>query len=155
MIRGKNILIYLFLLISVNVLNGQDLKIKNVRFTDLGEKIIIKYDLISDVNRKFRISLSLSDNGGRSFRIHPNSVKGDVGKGIKPGKNKTIEWNLFKDFPDGLIGSNFIFKVEADYRKGKSYLPLYAGGIGAGIMIYVFTREKKKSSIIIQVPSYF
>ena len=52
------------------------------------------------------VSVHVSRDGGKTFTEKPLAlVTGDVGKGIKPGTNKKIIWEVYKEMPDlnGLI----------------------------------------------------
>ena len=154
----------IFLLIVVifnSTLRGQDLKVENVEFEDMGETVVVKYDLEGKVDKKYKVALSLSDDFGESFNIQPRNMKGDVGKNIRPGPGKEITWYIKKDFPNGMRGEGFVFAVDAELLRGRSKLPYYiAGAVGVvGGVIYFVTRgggtkEAKPTtgSIIITVP---
>jgi len=147
--------ILLSLLLQSGILSAQDLKVENVRFKDLGEKIVIEYDLMADASKKYEISLSLSDNGGKRFRIVPKALSGDIGRGIKAGRGKKIVWKILKDYPYGIMGNDFVFKVEAKYRKKKSYFWFYTLGICTVVTLRYMSRKTEKSGMVIEVPAYY
>ena len=136
-------------------LTAQELKVKNVKFTDLGEKIIITYDLQGEIWKKFKVNIKLSDNGGKNFKIIPKAVKGDLGNKVKPGKNKEIVWDLFKDYPYGLLGNNFIFKVEAKYKKKRPLYWIYPVAVCTVVVPFLLFRHVDKSAVVIEVPAYY
>lgn len=73
-------------------------KTSNVDFRQVDDKVIVTYDLSSQSD----ISLFIAVDGGKWNLLE--SVTGDVGKGIRPGK-KRIEWDVFEDYPDGIHGN--------------------------------------------------
>jgi len=139
---------------------SQQLEVKNVRFTSDGKIITINYDLDGMGNKKYKTSLKLSDDGGKTFTIQPKTLDGDIGKNIYPGKNKEITWNFTKDFPNGLEGENYIFAVDAELQK-RSLLPYFAIGVPIiGGAVYYLTKGKEKDpstkgSIVISVSGDF
>jgi len=49
----------------------------------------------------YHVSVYASRDGGKIFTENPLAlVTGDVGKGIKPGTNKKILWEVYKEMPD-------------------------------------------------------
>lgn len=87
-----------------------------------GSKIVdIYYDLADVNNDPCEISIILSDNGGVSYTISPDSanVSGDIGDGISPGTGKHIVWaagNEAGDFDD----DDYRVRITAD---DKTYPP--------------------------------
>lgn len=157
-------LITLILLISNTILRAQELKVRNVRFEEIGETVMVKYDLDGMTEKKYKISLSLSDDFGKTFKIKPRTVYGDVGKNIQPGESKQITWYLLRDFPEGLHGDGFVFAVDAELQKGGTKLPFYMLGAGVvgGVVYFVVRSSSEKSepqtttgSIVITVPTEF
>ena len=139
--------VVLLLLVFQSESWGQALNIKNVRFEEKDEAVVVKYDLDGVVGEKYKVTLSLSDNFGESFKIRPKNTQGDVGKNVKPGAGKEIIWNLYKDFPNGLSGEGFVFAVDAELQGGKSKLPYYlagAGVVGGVIILAVSIGGKEK-----------
>lgn len=49
-------------LFAYSILNAQNTRVANVRFEDRGKTISIQYDLIGKPGKKYKISLSLSDD---------------------------------------------------------------------------------------------
>jgi len=121
---------------------AQMCEVKNVKFRQSGDKIIIQYDLDGQAKKNYKVSLALSNNGGQSFRIEPKALTGDVGKKVRPGKNKEIIWEMTSDYPLGIEGGQFVFAVDAELKKG-SKMGFYMIGAGAiGGAVYFFTSMK-------------
>ncbi len=61
-----------------------------------GTKVLIHYDLVnaSPVER-FEIEVAFVDD--EDFYYYPRTTTGDVGAGIRGGKNKRIVWDIFED----------------------------------------------------------
>lgn len=53
-------------------------------------RVDISYDLRAQ--GETRVTLVVSDNGGKTYDIFPSGAKGDLGNGITPGSNKEISW---------------------------------------------------------------
>ena len=142
----------------------QDLRVENVTFEQIGEKIVVRYDLTGQTDKVYKVSLLLSDNSGISYSIEPKTLSGNVGKGITPGKNKYIVWDYTKDFPDGLEGDRFVFAVDAELQSGGGNALYYLLGAGAiGGIVYFVTNKLKEDepaqpttgSITISIPGDF
>lgn len=88
--------------------------VENVEFEQEGSGMVhIYYDLSDpDGDNKFTVTLSLSNDGGKTFAIEPKSLSGDIGENVTPGERKHIIWNAARDY-DRLRGGNFVFKVTA------------------------------------------
>ncbi|MFN3403986.1 MAG: GPI anchored serine-threonine rich family protein [Cytophagaceae bacterium] len=85
---------YIFLSLSLLILgynSSFSQKIQNVKAEVHGDNIVVTYDLIhTEVNQDFKISLYSSKD---QFTTALKYVSGDVGSGVKPGKNKKIVWS--------------------------------------------------------------
>ena len=154
-------LIMLLFLILCSILQAQDLQVKNVRFEDRENIIVVHYDLQGKFGKKYNISLYLSDDYGRTFKIQPQDVLGDVGKDIEAGKYKKIIWNIKEDYPNGLNGDRFVFAVEAELQKGRKIWPYFlvgVAGVAGGVLYYISMSEEETpntGSIIIDVSTDF
>jgi len=131
-------------------------EVKNVRFEDEGETIVIHYDLSGDSDQKYRINVSLEDSKSRDFPIGRSTLSGDVGKNIGTGMQKKIVWKLTEDYPNGLIGEGFRFTVSAKLQKKKSSLPyiIVGAGVAGGAAVYFLTK-KTTGSISVQVSDQY
>ena len=143
------------------ILNAQELKVKNVKFEDKGETVVVNYDIEGEPERKYKITLTLAYDTGQTLPINAKCLKGDVGKNIKPGTGKEIVWELKEDYPFGLIGDGFVFGVTAESQKfsfGK--MPLYIAGTGlVGGIIYFATKsikpQEEENTITITIPAEY
>lgn len=97
--------------------NNLSQEIRNVHFEQLGNKIIIYYDLLeSNSSQRFDVSI-YCDKGNKDNWGNPlKEVSGEVGEDILPGLNKVIRWNVLDEF-DKLVGE-ISFKVEAETMTG-------------------------------------
>jgi hypothetical protein len=150
--------VILLLLITAS-LGAQELRVKNVRFEDRVDTVLVMYDLDGRDDKQYEVSLSLSFDGGKTYTIYPDHVSGDVGRGVRPGLGKRMEWNLNEDYPAGLIGDRFVFAVTAETQRSRfRHVPYYVLGTGlvGGIVYYAFKREaKKQTDLIITVPAEY
>ncbi len=107
------VLLFTILYVMPDVVHAQE--IKNVRFYQDSNKIIITYDLISkDIRGLFDVTAYYTIDNGKTF-IPLRSTTGDIGKDIKKGENKKIIWNVLDDI-DGII-SEIQFKIVAEPKK--------------------------------------
>ena len=102
---------FILILLSFSVL-GQVSKIENtrVKISSSADSMIVKYDL-KGRQEVFNLKLEVTDqyNG----IIHPQNISGDLGNGIKPGKDKFIIWNMKSDGID-LSGSQLKVRVNGN-----------------------------------------
>jgi len=96
-------------------------RVENATFQQRDAIVVITYDLIGDPDEKYEVTLKLSGSGGRRYDFQPQAVKGDVGKDVRTGLQRTIIWSVLDDHPTGLSGSNFRFRVIAE-EQGRSAL---------------------------------
>lgn len=52
----------------------------------------VVYDLEDADGDELAIGISASDNSGKTYRVLTNGLSGDVGPGIKPGRDRRIVW---------------------------------------------------------------
>jgi formylglycine-generating enzyme len=75
------------------------------------DTLFVNYGIIGGhSNYLYKVDLSISSDGGRSFRIIPKSASGDIGYGQSPGNDKRIIWEPLKDSIE-LDGDNFIITI--------------------------------------------
>jgi hypothetical protein len=85
-------------------------KLENLKAEVAGDKIIITYDITgSQPDDSYNISLYSSQD---KYASPLTQVTGDVGKKIKEGKNKRIEWDAPSEF-NGVKGT-LLFEVHAE-----------------------------------------
>jgi len=115
----KRIIPILLFVLTISYIHAQEVRVRNVTFTQMDELIIIRYDLDGQPNKKYKINLSLSDNFGVTFRIKPKALRGNAGKNITPGNGKEIIWEMTEDYPNGLyarIGGFFVMKYNKQLK---------------------------------------
>jgi len=124
-----------------DVVHAQE--IKNVRFYQDSNKIIITYDLISTSRGLFDVTAYYTIDNGKTF-IPLISTAGDIGKDIEKGENKKIIWNVLDD-NDGII-NEIQFKIVANRQKIEDYLilnvNLFPDGIGGNLLYGWFINKK-------------
>jgi hypothetical protein len=108
-------IIVIFCLTSFSLLS-QTSKIENtqVKISSALDTMYIKYDFTCKV-KAGTIKLEVTDQKNKS--IQPKNIFGDVGKGVKPGKDKIIIWDINAD---GLDFSGSSLKVKVI---GNVYIP--------------------------------
>ena len=117
--------------VEVTLASEQGEGISNVQLRQDEDRWIVSYDLIGEA-KKYQVSLLLSRDGGDSFEAMPQAVRGDVGKGIRPGADKRITWAALADFPQGLVGDQYRVQVVAQKQGGKGLLYVLGGVLVAG-----------------------
>lgn len=97
------------------VFSAPKAQIENVSFEQLNGGVFnIYYDLISDSpNATFRVSIQVSDDGGKTFTLTPAAITGDV-ENVKPGRHKKIVWQSGQDIGAPLAISLLKFNVIAE-----------------------------------------
>ena len=84
-------------------------KVNNVEASQLGQNIVVTYDLESE--QPCTINLFISTNGGKTWQGPLKQVQGQVGPNIKSGQNR-ITLFVLTEFNE-LRGDNIVFKVDA------------------------------------------
>lgn len=123
----KRKLLFLWCVLAISYYPIYSQVIEHVRFHQQEDNIVINYKLIEEES-------SHSPSGGYNIKVfyilnkhepvQLNSVSGDAGNGVLPGKNKEIVWDVLADM-DKLEGDiKFIVKIEKktnflDYYKHK------------------------------------
>lgn len=92
------------------IMKGQ--QVNDLEATQEGDKIVISYSIKSeDLNQKLNMSLECSTDGGRTFKVIPKTISGDL-TGVTDGTNKRVVWDVLKDL-DELAGNNIVFRMIA------------------------------------------
>ena len=84
-------------------------KVNNVEASQLGQNIVVTYDL--ETEQPCTINLFISTNGGTTWQGPLKQVQGQVGPNIKSGQN-SITLFVLTEFNE-LRGDNIRFKVDA------------------------------------------
>jgi len=111
MIRYISFILFIGLTFGSRFLPAQT--ITNVQARQEGLEIIITYDMTGGIRGKEEIMLDVSTDGGRNYETVTNA-RGDIGKNVKPGKRKEINFIPQMGHPFGyndLSGLNANFKV--------------------------------------------
>lgn len=92
-----HIILFLFLFIlTVFKSFSQQVTIILTNYEFSNNQLIITYQIDSkSLSDKFKIKIEIKKENGEA--IVPESITGDLGDNIKPGKSKTIVWDLAKD----------------------------------------------------------
>jgi len=108
----KYSLIILLFFISISHSFSQNLKVKNIHYRIIDQRIEIFYDLPQNADT-IDISIVFKKNSEKNFKYYPKFVSGDIGKGIFSGKNHKIIWQVENEPANVFTGSEFYFKVYA------------------------------------------
>jgi hypothetical protein len=100
---------------------AEEAKIVNIR-TEMTERaLVIRYHLASpDPKSLHEVFLTVVDNRGNAVR--PDSVYGDLGTSVAAGPDKTITWEIYKEFD--VVYGNFTPVLTLDPASGRKH----AGG---------------------------
>jgi len=104
-LSGLLILTIIFLL----ALSAHAAEVKNIASKQAGNRVQITYDLVGDENEA-EVDVTVKV-GGKDYKAAELHLEGDMGK-VRPGKRKTLWWNVLQDFPRGL-DQNVSFDVAA------------------------------------------
>ncbi|MBC8234001.1 formylglycine-generating enzyme family protein [bacterium] len=80
------------------------------------EQAVITYDVYDADGDTLIILVQISDDDGQTFTVPAQTFSGDIGAGIRSGKNKRIVWDAGKDLTN-LYEIDFSAKVTADDGK--------------------------------------
>jgi len=146
---------------------GQELaRVENVRFDAMNDYIIIYYDLVrggvgDSLNmeagrgaqgyKQYVVTLVLRKERDAAFYFAPKYVGGEVGNGIPEGKNRTIRWNVAREFPQGLEGTDYYFEVKAEpFEPSTNITTWVIGGgaalVGGTVLYFLLSKEGPPSS---------
>ena len=93
---------------------------------DASKLIDICYDLSDEDGDACTVWVSISDDGGSSWRVPARTFSGDIGQSVTPGTGKRAIWDAGADMA-GRVGS-FKVRVWADDGKGPAAKVLVPGG---------------------------
>lgn len=108
---GAKMLCVFVLLVSFTSAFSQ--KVYNVSFMQDGPRIL---DISYNLKEVSKISVTYKVGDGRETMISRGSLTGDVGKHVLYGKNKHIQWDVFKDIPNSDVESDITVYVKARMR---------------------------------------
>ena len=68
------------------------------------DHILIRYDVADPDGDRLKISLRVSDDGGKTFNVPATKLEGDVGRDISSGIGNKIVWTIDDDIPLHKLG---------------------------------------------------
>jgi formylglycine-generating enzyme required for sulfatase activity len=129
MVMKRMIMALVSLTLVANVYANSAPVISNVSAAqrdDDSKLVDITYDLVDADGDTCTVWMSISDNGGVSWRVPVRSFSGDIGRDISPGTNKLIVWDAGVDMP-GKSGT-FKARVFADDGNGSASMVVVPSG---------------------------
>ena len=121
--------------------------VSNIRVQAMDHVLVIQYDLSARAD----IEVHPSFDGGATFTGPLQHVTGEAGRGIEPGKDKIIIWNVRNEF-GAMDNPNAVIKIVAANETGGAprgaTAPTVADGvaiISVGRKVYQFDRETNQN----------
>jgi len=93
---------------------------ENVEVHLEGSRAAVTFDIPGD--RPMDVAVVFSNDKG-PLNVSPESVTGDVGKAVAPGKGKGVYWGFLKDYPYGLMAKVLKAQVNLTGVKDGSAVP--------------------------------
>jgi peptidyl-prolyl cis-trans isomerase B (cyclophilin B) len=89
---------------------------QNVEVRLEGSRAVVTFDLPGD--EPVNVNISFTNDRG-PLKASVNSLSGDVGKAVAPGKGKSIYWEFLKDHPYGLMVKALKVKIDLTGAKDR------------------------------------
>ncbi|HTR81114.1 MAG TPA: hypothetical protein VMM58_05730 [Bacteroidota bacterium] len=153
---------------------AEALTVKNVHFEMRGSAAIIYYDFVPartfarrtagnladsltpgieetvPEGEIYNVAVSLRRKSDPHFLYRPRLVSGDVGRGQFGGKNLKIVWDVGRELPNGLAGSDYFFEVrvrpvEINSRKKTLWMAAGAALLAGGVVTYVVLSQSQET----------
>jgi hypothetical protein len=104
-----------------------------------GDAILISYDLEAPEGGSFVVTVELRRENDPAFVFIPSNMSGDVGDVQSTGTRKLIRWEYLKNFPKGLTGDDYYFKIEVNRPGGFPWLwvALGSAAVAGGVVAIV------------------
>ncbi len=87
----------------------------NARITDVqyeDERVVITYDLIGAPKDVYEVKIVFLKKSDPAFRVVPETISGNIGRGEFAGSGRTIIWEFRKDKPDGFpMADDYYFQM--------------------------------------------
>ena len=118
--------------------------IQHVDWKVEGEKIVITYDLLSEPDVKYDISMTMLNEDDPSIRVTPRAVTGDIGIVEGGGKRKKVSWLYRKDLDYGLEGGKYYFELKARLVEEShpwKYVAIGAGVLAGGVVAFLLAHN--------------
>lgn len=129
--------------------NSGDNIVDNVNYTVSNGTVYVTYNLFGESDQLYKISLILKRESDKDMAYVPRAVSGDIGEGNFAGQNRQIIWEMKNDFPDGLVGDDFYFAVQAEEINESSNILMWAGvgvAAAAAALAYIIVGGESESS---------
>jgi hypothetical protein len=85
----------------------------NVSSVARGGVVVVSYDLVSNnANAQFTVALDVSTDSGKTYSVHPKTIKGDIGPAVQAGTGKQITWEAARDV-ENLEVDRYRYRVTA------------------------------------------
>jgi hypothetical protein len=120
-----------------------DARVTNQEVHVEGNVAVISYDLEAPPGGKYIITVELRRESNRDFVLIPPSLTGDAGDVLSNGARKVIKWDYLKNFPNGLAGDDYYFKISLTHPGGFPWLWV---GLGTAAAAVVAIGTRKPSS---------
>lgn len=138
-----------------------DYIIDNLNYSIRENVFHITYDLIAHPDKgPFEIVIKATEESIRGRTrftrvITPRTLSGDIGRGVKPGRGKTIIWQYLQDIPPGVYTENIKLAIEVEVmeRPVRRKFPgvfvgiLTTAVIGSGAAYFFLNREKDEPGL--------
>jgi hypothetical protein len=111
-----------------------------------GEVAYLSYDLDAPEGATCTITIELRRESDSTFSMVPTGLTGDVGEVKTPGPGKRIRWEYLRDFPLGLHGEDFYFRIDAAHAGGFPWLWVGLGSAAAAGAVAVILSGKSSGS---------
>ena len=122
------------------------IRVSNQEVRIEGEVALISFDLEATEGGTYLIAVELRRESDRSFSLVPSNLTGDIGE-VKPGgAKKIIRWEYLKDFPFGLTGEDYYFRIEASRPGGFPWLWVGLGSAAAAGAAVVILAGKSSAA---------
>lgn len=96
----------------------------NVEVRLEGSRAVVTFDLSGD--QPVDVDVAFSDEQG-SLKVSLESLSGDIGEAVAPGKGKNVYWEFLKDHPYGLMAKTLKAQVNLTGAKVGKTLPPVKG----------------------------
>lgn len=111
-----------------------------------GDVALISYDLEAPEGVTYIVSVELKRESEPSFSLIPTGLSGDVGEVRTPGPGKLIRWIFLRDFPVGLHGEDYYFRIEVNRPGGFPWLWVGLGTAAAAGAVVAIVSGRGSSS---------
>jgi hypothetical protein len=125
---------------------GEETNVRNVRFEKSYNIMTIYFDLSGPSEEEYKVTLSLRRRSNGNFQYLPKNLSGDIGVVRHAGTNKRINWDISREFPEGITDNDFYFVVNAEVNSSSISPLVWVGGaviLGGAAWILL---SKKSSS---------